>query len=165
MTTQGSSDAHGSQSRSTADSHDRPLVTVDVVLFAVRNDDPDVLLVRRKFPPFADHWAIPGGFVHKGESLEEAACRELQEDRGSTNVAFEQLHAFGDPGRDPRGWVITIAYLALVGRDHMPLPRGGDDAAEARWWSMANLPPLAFDHDRILRHAEQQLRWRLAQTD
>ncbi|MCX7854719.1 MAG: NUDIX hydrolase [Anaerolineae bacterium] len=138
----------------------RPMVTVDVVIFTLRENDLQVLLVRRRNPPFAGMWAIPGGFVDIDEPLETAASRELEEETGVRGVYLEQFHTFGDPGRDPRGRTITVAYLALVRADQIQ-PRAGDDAAEARWWSVHNLPPLAFDHDRILACARKHLRHKL----
>jgi 8-oxo-dGTP diphosphatase len=138
----------------------RPMVTVDVVIFTLRENDLQVLLVRRRNPPFAGMWAIPGGFVDIDEPLEAAARRELEEETGVRDVHLEQFHTFGDPGRDPRGRTITVAYLALVRADQVR-PRAGDDAAEAGWWSMRALPPLAFDHDRILACALEHLRQRL----
>lgn len=141
--------------------YERPSVTVDVVLFALREDQLRVLLVRRKHWPYADHWALPGGFVDIDESLEEAAQRELFEETAASGVQLEQFHTFGDPGRDPRMRVISVAYFALLAADQALAIRGGDDAAEARWWPVHDLPPLAFDHDLILRRAIKRLRWGL----
>ncbi len=141
----------------------RPSVTVDVVIFTLQDDDLRVLLIKRKHPPFAGMWAIPGGFIDMHESPEEAALRELREETGVEDVYLEQLYTFGEPGRDPRGWVITIAYFALVPA-HTVRPRAGDDAAAARWWSMYALPPLAFDHADILAYALQRLRYKLEYT-
>lgn len=135
----------------------RLMVTVDVVIFTLRENDLQVLLVRRRNPPFAGMWAIPGGFVDVDEPLETAAARELEEETGVRGVYLEQFHTFGDPGRDPRGRTVTVAYLALVRADEVR-PRAGDDAAEARWWPVSDLPPLAFDHDRILACALEHLR-------
>jgi 8-oxo-dGTP diphosphatase len=136
-----------------------PAITVDVVMFTLRDDDLQVLLIQRKTPPFEGRWAIPGGFVEAGESLEAAARRELQEETGVRDVYLEQLYTFGDPKRDPRGRVVTVAYLALV-----PAPlavQAGSDARDARWWSVAKLPKLAFDHIQILQYALQRLRYKL----
>jgi 8-oxo-dGTP diphosphatase len=140
-----------------------PAVSVDVVIFTLRDDDLQVLLVQRKNSPFEGRWAIPVGFVGEDESLEVAARRELAEETGVRDVYLEQLYTFGDPGRDPRGRVITVAYLALV-----PSPlavQAGSDASDARWWSVYKLPPkLAFDHDEILKYALQRLRYKLEYT-
>ncbi len=143
--------------------YDRPSVTVDVVIFSLVDDDLKVLLIKRKFAPFAGMWAIPGGFVRIDESLETAAARELAEETGVTDVYMEQLYTFGTPGRDPRTRVITIAYFALVPYDavrHQP----GDDAAETSWFSMFDLPALAFDHREILAYALTRLRYKLEYT-
>lgn len=146
-------------------SYERPSVTVDVVLFAYRDDDLTVLLIRRKKWPYQGFWAIPGGFVEIDETLERAARRELCEETGVDDVALEQLYAFGDPGRDPRTRVISVVYMALAGAGQVRHVQAADDAAEAQWWSMAELPELAFDHQRILRYAQQRLRWKLEQPD
>jgi len=141
----------------------RPSVTVDVIIFTLREADLQVLLVKRGHPPCEGMWAIPGGFVDIDEPLEAAALRELEEETGVRDVYLEQLYTFGDPERDPRGRVITVAYFALVPADAIQ-PRAGDDAAEARWWSMYELPPLAFDHGHILAYALRRLRYKLEYT-
>jgi 8-oxo-dGTP diphosphatase len=143
--------------------HPRPSVTVDVIIFTLRGDDLQALLVRRKHPPFEGMWAIPGGFVGIEESLEEAALRELEEETGVRDVYLEQLYTFGEVDRDPRGRVITVAYFALVPADAVH-PHAGDDASEARWWSVYDLPRLAFDHAHILTYALQRLRYKLEYT-
>ena len=138
-------------------------VTVDVVIFTVREAALHVLLVRRGVPPYKGRWAIPGGFVQERESLDAAALRELREETGVRDVYLEQLYTFGDPGRDPRGRVITVAYYALLSADVAP-PVAGTDAAEARWHPVAELPPLAFDHREILDYALERLRNKLEYT-
>lgn len=140
--------------------YERPSVTVDVVIFSLVGDDLQVLLIRRKYAPFKGEWAIPGGFVRPDESLEEAALRELAEETGVADVYIEQLYTFGDPGRDPRTRVITVAYFALVPQDAIR-PRPGDDATETGWFSVFDLPPLAFDHRQILEYALTRLRYKL----
>jgi 8-oxo-dGTP diphosphatase len=143
-----------------------PAVTVDTIILTVEDDlsDLKVLLVRRGHGPFAGRWAIPGGFVEPDESLQQAARRELAEETGVTDVAYlEQLYTFGDPERDPRGRVITVAYYALV-PPHGAEPTAGDDAAEAAWFSIFDLPPLAFDHDAILDYALRRLRSKMEYT-
>lgn len=144
--------------------YERPSVTVDVVIFTLRNQDLQVLLVKRARWPYEAHWAIPGGFVGMQESLEEAARRELSEETGIEPAFLEQLYSFGDPGRDPRTRVITVAYMAVVPADQVS-PVAGDDAAEAQWWSMYDLPDqLAFDHAEILEYALTRLRYKLEYT-
>jgi len=137
-------------------------VSVDVVIFSLREADLKVLLIRRAAPPFKGKWAIPGGFVHPPESLDDAALRELGEETGLRDVYLEQLYTFGAPKRDPRGRVITVAYFALVS-DDAPA-RAGDDAAEAAWHSDYALPELAFDHAEILNYALRRLRYKLEYT-
>src|SRR5262245_48347861 len=119
-------------------------VTVDIVIFSIHGRELNVLLVKRGVPPFEGEYAIPGGFLRAGESLEEAAKRELHEETSVRNVYLEQLYSFGDPARDPRGRVVTVAYYALVSSDHMDLSAGAD-AAEAKWAGVKELPVLAFD--------------------
>jgi 8-oxo-dGTP diphosphatase len=134
----------------------RPAVTVDVVV-VTRAAPRRVLLIRRKSEPFTGHWAIPGGFVDEHETLEKAARRELSEEAGVEAGDLVPLQAFGDPGRDPRGWTISIAYLAEVNADEMK-PRADSDAAEVGWHSLHRPPQLAFDHAMILACARQRLR-------
>jgi 8-oxo-dGTP diphosphatase len=133
----------------------RPSVTVDVVL-VTREPQPRVLLIRRKHDPFAGKWAIPGGFIDMDETLEDSARRELHEETGVRVEALEQLHTFGDPGRDPRGRTISVVYLAHVNPAEVH-PQGADDAAEAVWHALDQPPPLAFDHDQILACARRRL--------
>lgn len=140
---------------------ERPSVTADIVLLTVRDRALQVLLIRRKEKPFAGQWALPGGFVRKTETLDEAARRELAEETGVGDVFLEQLRAFGDPGRDPRTWVITVAFTALVSSDRLIL-KADTDAADADWFPLSAYPhPLAFDHALILDYAVASLRARL----
>lgn len=134
----------------------RPALTVDLVVMT-RAARPRVLLIRRKSPPFAGKWALPGGFVDENEPLETAARRELEEETGVSVVDIEQLYTFGDPGRDPRGWTVSVAYLAWVDKSAVG-PRAGDDAAEVGWFMLGRLPPLAFDHAIILKRARARLK-------
>jgi 8-oxo-dGTP diphosphatase len=134
----------------------RPAVTVDLVV-VTREREPRVLLIRRKHEPFAGMWAIPGGFVDMDEGLEAAARRELQEETGTVVDDIEQLGAFGDPGRDPRGRTISVVFLARVNAAQLR-PQAADDAAEVGWHPLQQLPKLAFDHDRILECARQRLK-------
>jgi 8-oxo-dGTP diphosphatase len=145
--------------------YERPSVTVDVVIFSILNEDLKVLLIKRKIWPHEGMWAIPGGFVHMDESLETAAYRELSEETGLTSehVYLEQLYTFGQPDRDPRTRVITVAYFALVSADKIN-PQAADDAEEVGWFSVYKLPPLAFDHAEILHYALTRLRYKLEYT-
>ncbi len=135
----------------------RPSVTVDSVIFGVNNRYLKVLLIKRKDAPFANHWALPGGFVQMGEDLNTAAERELLEETGYIPSYMEQLKTYGSVKRDPRGRVITVAYMALVPLQS-DMVKAGSDAAEADWWETSNLPDLAFDHAEIIRDAKQRLR-------
>jgi len=145
-----------------ASQYERPSVTVDVVIFTLRENRLHVLLVQRKNWPYAGQWAIPGGFVEMDESLEEAARRELAEETGldDPDVYLEQLYTFGDPDRDPRTRVITVAYFALVGADLLQV-QAGSDAAAADWFPAYDPPTLAFDHGDILDYAICRLRYKL----
>jgi len=137
-------------------------VTVDIVIFTIQEGVLKVLLIKRAIPPFLGQCAIPGGFVHEDEDLDQAALRELQEESGVTDVYLEQLYSFGNPNRDPRGRVITIAYFALISPDRKLM--AGSDAAAAAWYPIDQLPPLAFDHATILNYALQRLRNKLEYT-
>jgi 8-oxo-dGTP diphosphatase len=134
----------------------RPAVTVDIVI-VTREDKPRVLLIRRKHEPFTGCWALPGGFVDMDEPLDAAARRELLEETGVRAKGLVQLHTFGEPGRDPRGRTISVAYLAWVDFDDVE-PRAADDADEVGWFSLARPPKLAFDHKDILACARQYLK-------
>lgn len=137
-------------------------VTVDIVIFTIDAGVLKVLLVKRKIPPFAGQFAIPGGFVHEDEDLDEAALRELKEETGVSDVYLEQLYSFGEPERDPRGRVVTVAYYALISADRKI--EAGSDAAEADWYSTDHPPSLAFDHAGILNYALDRLRNKLEYT-
>ncbi len=134
----------------------RPAVTVDITVFTVRNDELNILLIKRAEPPFQGGWAIPGGFVMEDEDLEEAAARELVEETGVCDVYLEQLYSFGAPGRDPRGHTVTVAYSALIPSDNLELT-ASTDAEDAAWFAIDKLPELAFDHDEILEVALDRL--------
>jgi ADP-ribose pyrophosphatase YjhB (NUDIX family) len=138
-------------------------VAVDVVVFTIREGALQVLLVRRGAPPFAGRHALPGGFVDEAESLGAAALRELREEAGVRDLYLEQLYSFGDPGRDPRGRVVTVAYFALIASDRTTL-RAGTDAVDAQWFAVEALPALAFDHRRIVTYAVERLRNKLEYT-
>ncbi|MEZ6141896.1 MAG: NUDIX hydrolase [Zavarzinella sp.] len=129
----------------------RPGFATDIVLITLERN-PRVLLIQRNAEPFAGMWALPGGFVEENERIVDAARRELQEETGLTGIELEQLHTFGDPGRDPRGWSISVAYLARV-HPKLLKPKAGDDASAAEWHPLRKLPPLAFDHHDIIQRA------------
>ena len=137
-------------------------VAVDIVIFTIQSGELQVLLVKRGIPPFEGQFAIPGGFILENESLDQAALRELREETGVTDVYLEQLYSFGEPGRDPRGRVISVAYFALIASG-LPL-RPGSDAADAQWWPVGKPPALAFDHRAILDYSLERLRNKLEYT-
>ena len=133
-------------------------VTVDAVVFGYENPGKiSLLLVKRKWPPHQGKWAIPGGYVLEDESLETAVERELSEETGVTISYLEQLYTFGNPGRDPRGRVVTIAYYALVRPGGFEL-KADTDAEDAAWFDINELPELAFDHSVIIEKAIERLR-------
>jgi 8-oxo-dGTP diphosphatase len=137
--------------------HPRPALTVDCVVFGLDEEDLKVLLIQRDLEPFSGRWALPGGFVHENESLDEAARRELAEETGLERVFLEQLYTFGEVDRDPRGRVVSVAYYALVKLgDHRV--KGATDAREASWFPVWDTPSLAFDHDGILQSALARLK-------
>lgn len=135
-----------------------PALTADCVIFGFDGMAIKVLLIQRGIEPFKGKWAFPGGFMKIDETAEECAKRELEEETGLKNTAVEQFHTFSDVNRDPRERVITVAHYALVRLSEV---KGGDDAASARWFSMNEVPSLAFDHDRILRMAVNRLKERI----
>ncbi len=139
------------------------IVTVDVVIFALRDGDLQVLLVRRRRPPSEGMWSIPGGIIGLEEDLESAAMRTLEEETGLDQVFLEQLYTFGSPGRDSRGRVITVSYLAVVPASDI-VPSVAEGSKQVRWWSVYDMPPLAFDHNSIVRYARTRLRYKLEYT-
>lgn len=137
-----------------------PAVTTDIVVFTIRHDELKVLLIKRADDPYLGTWALPGGFVEITEGLDDAAARELREETGVEGVYLEQLYTFGDPDRDPRERVITVAYYALIPSDRLQI-RAATDAEAVGWFALDELPNLAFDHDRILDMALNRLRAKL----
>jgi 8-oxo-dGTP diphosphatase len=135
----------------------RPALTVDCVVFGLDDKDLKVLLIQRARKPFRGRWALPGGFVGVEEPLDEAARRELEEETGLRDVYLEQLYTFGEPDRDPRERVVTVAYYALVNlRDHHV--RAATDARDAAWFAAPDVPALAFDHEKIIETAVARLK-------
>lgn len=147
--------AVGNMSQAYAYAYPRPSVTVDVAVLAkeAREKQAKLLLIKRKREPYQGAWALPGGFVDEMEPLEDAAKRELQEETslGGDRCDLWQVGAFGDPGRDPRGWTITVAYTCVV-RDPISSlgTKAADDAADAQWFDINQLPALAFDHQKVI---------------
>jgi 8-oxo-dGTP diphosphatase len=143
--------------------YEKPSVTVDIVIFTVKDNSLKVLLVKRDLQPFKGQWALPGGFVRIHESLDDAAKRELAEETGVKDVYLEQLYSFGEPKRDPRGRVITVSYMALVNSNNIKL-EATTDVSDAQWFSISDLPSLAFDHSKILLYALKRLKWKFEYT-
>jgi len=156
------------------DEYPRPSLTADVVVFAF---DPAVgdlraLFIERKRDPFAGAWALPGGFCDPGETVGAAAARELEEETGLRGVHLEELRSFSKPGRDPRGWVVTVAHLAIIPADRRGEVKAGDDAADAAWLEVKidkngeyqllhegkPAGALAFDHAEVMAEAVERLR-------
>ena len=140
----------------------RPALTVDCVVFGLDLEEQDlkVLLIQRALEPFAGHWALPGGFVQVGESVDDAALRELREETGVVRVYLEQLYTFGEPDRDPREHVVSVAYYALVNLSPHKL-QAATDAKDAAFFGVHDIPSLAFDHETILDTALERLRGKL----
>lgn len=139
-------------------------ITVDLVILTVRDDRLHVLLVERANEPHRGMPALPGGFLRDDETLDDAARRELAEETAldGDHLHLEQLHAYSAPDRDPRGRVVTVAYLAIAPR--LPVPVAGSDARAARWAPVDTAPRLAFDHDEILADALERARDKLEDT-
>ena len=138
-------------------------IAVDVVLFTIQDGTLKVLLVKRQQAPYRGAWALPGGLVGPEESVDTAVLRELQEETNIDNVYLEQLYTFGEPNRDPRGRVITVAYYALVNWQQFQL-KARQRVSEASWFPVKRLPALAFDHERIVEYALERLRNKINYT-
>lgn len=130
-------------------------LTVDILLFRTVNNQQEILLIQRLKEPFKDCWALPGGFVDKGEDLEDAAKRELEEETSIKIDALQQFRAYGKPDRDPRGHTVSIVFYGTV--DEKTIAIAQDDAKSVKWFSLNGLPLLAFDHSEIIIDAEKLL--------
>ena len=128
----------------------RPAVTADCVVMT-KEEVPQVLLIERGADPYKGCWAFPGGFMNMDETTEQCAIRELEEETGLKVSDIHQIGAYSKVDRDPRGRTITVAYLAII--DAYAEVRGQDDAAIAQWFPIDARPPLAFDHEDIMRDA------------
>jgi len=133
----------------------RLALTVDAVVFKKLKSKTFILLIQRKNEPFQGKWALPGGFVDMDETLETAVKRELAEETGLKNIELFQLHAFSALGRDPRGRTVSVVFCGIADSNAEPI--SGDDAADARWFELENLPELAFDHDEVVKMALKKL--------
>jgi 8-oxo-dGTP diphosphatase len=144
-------------------SHAPVRITADLVILTVRDDRLNVLLVERANEPYQGRSALPGGFLRDDETLDDAARRELAEETAlGERLHLEQVGAYSAPDRDPRGRVVTVAYLAIA--PSLPVPTAGSDARTARWSPVEEVPPLAFDHDEILADALERARSKLENT-
>jgi len=134
------------------------LVTVDTLVFRITDEENyEVLLIERKNDPFQGQWALPGGFVEDDEDLPTAAIRELEEETGIGDlVDLEQYKSYGKPGRDPRGRTVTCVFYGFLSEE-APKENAGSDAADAKWFSIYQLPDLAFDHALILSDVKEHL--------
>lgn len=133
----------------------RPSVTADCIVIT-KEDVPRVLLIQRGNEPFKGCWAFPGGFLDMDETTEQCAIRELEEETGLIVNEVQQIGAYSKVDRDPRGRTITVAYLTFI--DHAAIVKGQDDAANAQWFSVNDLPPLAFDHADIMEDVKRILK-------
>ncbi len=134
----------------------RPAVTVDAAIFRFENHLWEMLLIQRKFPPFENYWALPGGFLELDETLEEAVIRELEEETGLKGIAMEQLHTFSALLRDPRHRTISTAFWGVMNTQETL--KAASDAKQAKWFSINDLPLLAFDHEEIITLAIKKLK-------
>lgn len=141
------------------DLYSRPIASVDLAIFALAEAGLEVLLMRRGAKPFAGKWALPGGWIHADEDddLEAAARRVLTDKTGVETPYLEQLHTVGNASRDPRGWSVSVAYVALISADEVRLHQGAN-AADVAWRGVEEVTTLAFDHSDILRGALTRLR-------
>lgn len=142
---------------------DHPYVTADVLIFSIRNGEFSLLLIRRSNDPFAGSFAIPGGFVQMNETLDEAAKRIIDQKGHQKNLYLEQLYTFGDLNRDPRGRVVSVAYIALVPEDKAVDVDDGKHLI--KWFAVKDLPPLAFDHAKIVASAIERIKSKIGYSN
>lgn len=141
--------------------YEHPYVTVDAVIFGFDYSSLKVLLIKRGLDPFKGQWALPGGFVRKGESIDQAVLREIKEEAGiKKELYLEQLYTFGQPDRDPRGWIISVSYFALVNLNDYDT-KAATDATDVGWFDISKVPRLAFDHTQIIEKAIERLRGKI----
>jgi 8-oxo-dGTP diphosphatase len=138
------------------DVYEQTAVTVDLVIFTVDHDRLNALLVKRASEPFSGYWSIPGGFLRKGETLEQAAQRVMEEKTGVKEAYLEQLFTFGRPNRDPRARIITVTYFALIPLKRLAQPES-NKVSDVSWYALEDVPVLAFDHREILEFAISRL--------
>lgn len=136
----------------------RPAVTVDAVVLLKEEEKLKILLIERKFAPFANTWAFPGGFLDEKETAETAVSRELEEETGLQGIKFTQGLTVSTPDRDPRGRTVSIIYYGFTDASNKEV-KGGDDAKQAKWFSIDQLPDLAFDHATILEEILSTYKW------
>ena len=136
----------------------RPMLTADAVVLTKLNGKLRVLLIKRKNPPYQGSWALPGGYVNENEQALQAAKRELAEETHLTRVKLKPIGFFDTPGRDPRGWTVSVVHLGFVPPSRLAQARPGDDACELTFLSLQTRAGLAFDHARILRYAARWLK-------
>lgn len=135
----------------------RPALTVDIACLKKIFNSYSILLIRRGNDPYRNCWALPGGFVDEGESPEKAAERELAEETCLREISLKQFKTFGDPGRDPRGHTVSVVFYGFPGEEKILTIVAGDDAVEIGWFSVDNLPDMAFDHAKIISELMKNL--------
>nr|NQU88903.1 NUDIX hydrolase [Bacteroidota bacterium] len=138
-------------------SYPRAAVTVDIAVFTKLEQKWSILLIQRGNPPFVNCWALPGGFIEMDEKLVESALRELKEETGLTGVDLTQFRTYGDPGRDPRGRSVSVVFFGFVNPSNTNV-KGADDAKDAGWYLLDELPEMAFDHQLIVKELIQILK-------